>query len=68
MDEACKLRLQRLELDYLRHDQVIREQGIALHEIVQVLMQIRWMGVGALGLFVLQNIGLLEVVKKLIGL
>ncbi len=68
MDEACNLRIQRLELDVKNHDTAIKKQGDSLNKIVQLVAQIRWMGVGALGFFILSKIGFLEAVKQILGL
>ena len=50
------------------HAEKINEQGKTLGEVTNLLAQIRWMCSGALTLFVLDNIGLLAVLKKIIGL
>lgn len=68
MDEACNLRIQRLEHDVKQHDSAIKTQGDSLNKIVQLVAQIRWMGVGALGFFILSKIGFLEAVKHILGL
>lgn len=68
MDEACNLRIQRLELDVENHAVAIKEQGLMLNKITQLLAQIRWMAVGAIGFFVITKIGLVVAVQKLLGL
>jgi len=65
MDEVIELRLRRLELDIATHDAELKAQGDTLNKITKLLAQIRWMGVGALGFFVINNIGLLAFVKKI---
>ena len=49
------------------HDLRITALGATLGKVPQLLAQIRWMAAGATGYFVLDNIGLLAVLKKIIG-
>lgn len=52
----------------LEHHAVkINEQGQTLSEVTNLLAQIRWMCAGAFGFFVIDNIGLLAVLKKIMG-
>jgi len=74
MDEACNMKIQRLELSDERHEEqltkherAIDEQGKTLHDITTLLSQIRWMVIGGIGFFVVSNIGLLPILKKIIG-
>ncbi len=49
------------------HALKIHAQGKTLTEVTNLLAQIRWMAVGAFGFFVLDNVGLLAVLKKIMG-
>ena len=68
MDNALELRIGFIEKDLAEQEAELKSQGETLNKITKLLEQIRWMGVGALGFFVLNNIGLLEVVRKTLGI
>ena len=67
MDEHCNLRIKMLERDIEHHAIAIREQGDMLKKIVNLIAQLRWMGMGALGLWVINNVGLMAVVRQILG-
>jgi len=74
-DEACKLQLQRLEITQSLHwDRIetnktdIHDQGVVLDKMIKMLSQIRWIVTGGVGFFILQNVGLIQVIKTIIGL
>jgi len=67
MDEVIRLKFEHLEKDIAEHDTAIEKQGETLSKITQLLAQIRWMCVGGIGFFILDNIGLFGVVKKIFG-
>lgn len=50
------------------HDLRITALGTTLGKVTQLLAQIRWMAVGALAFFVLNKVGLIAVIEKIIGI
>ena len=49
------------------HAVKINEQGQTLSDVTTLLAQIRWMCAGAFSFFVIDNIGLLAFLKKIMG-
>ena len=67
MDEVISLKFKHVEKAIQKHDNAIKEQEKTLNKITQLLAQIRWMCLGGIGYFILDNVGLLAVVKKVFG-
>lgn len=73
-DESCNLRLQALEMTqelheerFTMHDGLLQEQGDTLSNIEKVLFQIKWMASGAIIYVTLKEVGLIPLIKSLVG-